>query len=82
VTSRERLASILDDVRQKGFALVDQELEIGLRSLAVPVVNFRKRVVAAVNISVQADRLSAFELQRSMLDPLRAAANDLGLLAG
>jgi IclR family pca regulon transcriptional regulator len=82
VTSRERLAAILDDVRDKGCALVDQELELGLRSLAVPVVDYRKRVVAAVNISVQADRLSAFELQRAMLDPLRAAASELGLLAG
>jgi hypothetical protein len=47
VTSREKLRQILDGVRRTGHAIVDQELELGLRSIAVPVRDAAGHVVAA-----------------------------------
>lgn len=44
----------LDQVRSQGFALIDQEVEIGLRSVAVPLLDARGRVVAAVNVGFAA----------------------------
>ncbi len=41
-------------VRAQGYAVIDQEVELGLRSLAVPLRNARREVVAAVNIGVGA----------------------------
>ena len=78
VTSRKRLEEILLEVRHEGFALNDQELEIGLRSIAVPVQNVVGTVVAAMNVSTQASRVSRRELLERCLPALRAAAEKLG----
>ncbi len=80
VTRKEALRRVLDETRTRGFALVDQELEIGLRSMAVPVRDPGGRVSAAINVGVQASRASAEDMERRMLPPLRAAAQELGLL--
>ncbi len=79
VTSIEKLRLILRNVRRNGYALVDQELEVGLRSLAVPVYSPSGRVVATINLSGNAPRLSVIEMQTRFLTPLRNAANELGV---
>jgi len=82
IVSKEKLAETLAGVRDAGYAIVDQELEIGLRSIAVPVKDYRARVAAAINISVQAPRVSMAEMEKSFLPPLRLAAEELGMLSG
>jgi len=77
VTSRKRLEELLVEVRQEGFALNDQELEIGLRSIAVPVRNVVGTVVAAMNVSSQASRVSRRELLERCLPVLKVAAEKL-----
>ena len=62
VTSRKRLEEILIQVRTEGYALNDQELEIGLRSIAVPVRNVVGSVVAAMNVAVFCSRPHGFDL--------------------
>jgi IclR family transcriptional regulator, pca regulon regulatory protein len=78
VTSRKKLEEILLQVRTEGYALNDQELEIGLRSIAVPVRNVVGAVVAAMNVSTQASRVSRRELIERCLPILQAAAERLG----
>ena len=78
VTSRRRVEEILTQARADGFAINDQELEIGLRSIAVPVRNVVGATVAAMNVSVQASRISRRELLEKELPALRAAAERLG----
>lgn len=78
VTSRRRIEEILAEVRAEGFALNDQELEIGLRSVAVPVRNVVGVAVAAMNVSVQASRVSRRELLEKAVPLLKAAAESLG----
>ena len=82
LVSRDRLGETIEAIRDKGYAVVDQELEIGLRSIAVPISDYRARVAAAINISVQAPRVSVSEMERSFLLPLRKAAEELGMLLG
>lgn len=65
-------------VRDHGFALVDEELEIGLRSIAVPVRARTGKVVAAMNAGVQAARVSKEDLIGRFLPVLRHGAQDLG----
>ena len=72
VTDRTRLAAVLAEVADQGFAVLDQELEEGLRSIAVPVHDAGGGVVAAMNVSASARR-STEELCRD-LPPLRHAA--------
>jgi IclR family pca regulon transcriptional regulator len=49
VTSVAKLRKAIAQVREVDFALLDQELEVGLRSIAVPVRDSRGTVVAAIN---------------------------------
>jgi IclR family pca regulon transcriptional regulator len=80
ITSPQKLADAIAKVRRDGYALVDQELEIGLRSLAVPVQDRSGRVAAAVNVGVQASRVTAADLQSRILPELLTAGRELGML--
>lgn len=82
LVTKDKLREAIEAVRDAGFSLVDQELEVGLRSIAVPVIDARRRVAAAVNISAQAPRVSVGDLEKRCLPPLRAAASELALLLG
>lgn len=77
VDSVDKLRSILRNVRRNGYALCDQEFEVGLRSIAVPVQAPNGRVVATVNLSGNASRMPMLEMQTKFLPPLRAAAAEL-----
>jgi IclR family pca regulon transcriptional regulator len=80
IVAKNKLRSLLSEVRSRGYALVDQELEEGLRSIAVPVTNRSGRVVAAMNVSGQANRVTLDHMKRSFLPTLLRAAADLGAL--
>ncbi len=71
---RELLVEELRTVREQGFAVIDQELEIGLCSIAVPLTNNRDVTVAALNIGAPAAQISADELRQRFLKPLRDVA--------
>lgn len=79
VTSLEKLRMLLRNVRRNGYALCDQEYEVGLRSLAVPVFAPNGRAVATINLSGSAPRLSTLEMQTRFLPHLRNAANELAV---
>jgi IclR family pca regulon transcriptional regulator len=80
VPSKEKLLRLLHLVEREGYAIVDQELEIGLRSIAVPLRDSSGRVVAALNASTHAQRVSLHEMQSRFLPALYAAARELSLL--
>ncbi len=77
ITDPRRLRAALEHVRKEGWALVDQELEEGLRSLAVPVRDATGRVVAAVNVSAPVRRGDVRTLVRELLPPVMRAAKDI-----
>jgi PcaR/PcaU/PobR family beta-ketoadipate pathway transcriptional regulator len=66
ITDKSRLLEELQQVRQRGFSLNDRELEIGLRSVAAPVRDESKRVIAAVNIAVPSTRITLEELSTDL----------------
>lgn len=68
------LRAELERVRAQGWALVDQELEAGLRSVAAPIHDRAGRVVAAINVSAQAARTDVADLHDTLLPPLLTAA--------
>jgi len=73
----ERLRIEIARVRQQGWAAVDQELELGLRTVAVPLKNYRGETVAAMNISVHAARMTMDQLVEASLPPLLQAQAQL-----
>jgi IclR family pca regulon transcriptional regulator len=74
VTRPADLGAILVQVREEGYALVDGELEAGLRSIAVPVRDREGGLVAAINVTMHSSRRSAEECVEAILPELRATA--------
>ncbi len=77
VTRRPELRAILKAVAERGFCIVDQELEEGLRSIAVPVLDRAGQVRAAINVSAQANRVSLETMRRTFLPSLQRVASEL-----
>ena len=69
-----QLRAKLQRVRRDGYAIVDQELEEGLRSIAVPLRDGSGTVVAAMNLSTHAARRSVAAMRSDLLPPLRETA--------
>jgi IclR family transcriptional regulator, pca regulon regulatory protein len=84
ISDPTKLRAALQRVAASGFALVDQELEVGLRSIAVPVHDVDGTTVAALNVSMHVGRGSADAARRELLPHLRetAAAIEADLSAG
>ena len=78
----EGLRKELNSVSKQGYALVDQELEIGLRSVAVPVFAGGARAVAAINIGTQVTRTTKSELLQQFLPVLRKASKKISACLG
>ncbi|WP_345771802.1 IclR family transcriptional regulator domain-containing protein [Geodermatophilus sabuli] len=64
VTDPAALRDAVEDARRRGYAVVDQELEVGLRSAAAPIRDGDGLVVAALNVSAHANRTSMEQLER------------------
>jgi IclR family transcriptional regulator, pca regulon regulatory protein len=78
VHAETELRRLLDTTRAQGYAVVDQELEEGLRAVAAPVRAEGDRVVAAVNVSVHASRATVAEIEQRLLPPLLDAVGKIG----
>jgi len=74
VTDPARLRTVLEQVAAQGVAVVDQELEDGLRSAAAPIVDASGAVAAAMNVSVHASRVSLEAMRRTYVPQLVATA--------
>jgi IclR family transcriptional regulator, pca regulon regulatory protein len=77
VTELEQLTAKLVEVRARGYALVDQELEVGVRSLAAPLRDGSGRTVAAINISTHASRNDEATLHGTFAPALLRAAAEI-----
>ena len=80
LTDRDLLRREIEIVRERGYALVDQEFEAGLRSIAVPLKNYRGETVAALNLCVQSPRMSMEQLVEMGLGPLLQVQAHLRML--
>jgi IclR family transcriptional regulator, pca regulon regulatory protein len=76
-TKLPELIKIIKQIRLDGFAIVDQELEMGLRSIAVPLYNIRGHMVGALNVGTAARHEDATELKNLYLDKLLSVQSAL-----
>ncbi len=77
VTDVDALMAELEAVRESGYALIDQEVEIGLRSIAVPLKTMRGKTIAALNVGLAATAEPADILVERYLSSLLAVQADL-----
>ncbi|MBU2668080.1 helix-turn-helix domain-containing protein [Actinoplanes bogorensis] len=80
ITDEATLRRELDRARESGWALVDQEFEIGLRSIAVPVPNREGTVVGAINVSLRVAERQPIDDERvaELVTELKRTAKELG----
>lgn len=78
VVSVSGLRKTIGEVRRRGYAVNDEELELGLRALAVPVIDHSGDTVAAISVSVSAARVTAAYMVREFLPRARQHAALLG----
>ena len=76
-TSLDDIAAVLAEVRRDGYCIVDQELEVGLISIAVPVYNNAGRVAVAINVATSPERARPAQLAERFLPALRKIQTDL-----
>lgn len=82
ITSLDALVAELDKVRQQGYAINNEELAAGLRSVAAPVRNFEGEIVAALNISVPSVRVSRQKVESDLAPLVKATAEEISLALG
>lgn len=79
-TTPEAVMAEIARVREQGYALIDQEVELGLRSIAVPLLNGRGQTVAALNVGLAATHAEVDALAARFLAPLREVQAELRAL--
>jgi IclR family transcriptional regulator, pca regulon regulatory protein len=77
VTDRQAFRRILEQTREQGWALVDQELEIGLASIAVPLRKASGGLVGAINVGVPVVRMTADQMVDDILPRLLETADNI-----
>jgi len=77
ITNKAELAAELERVRKRGYAIVDQEMEEGIRTIAVPVLDATGSAVAAINVVTNAAAVPKKKLIDEILPPLQAASQEL-----
>jgi IclR family pca regulon transcriptional regulator len=75
VTDPDRLREIVREVDRQGYAIVDQELEEGLRAIAAPIHGAGNAVIAAINLSAHASRVSQAAMRAVLLPALLETAS-------
>jgi IclR family pca regulon transcriptional regulator len=81
ITDLQALFDRVREDRAQGFSIVDEELERGLRALAVPIVDRSGQVVAAINLSTHSTRTTRNEMRERFLPDLRQIAGQLSATA-
>jgi len=74
ITSKVKLRGLIEEVRAQGFSIVDQELEVGLRSLSVPVRDQTGAIVAALNVCCPSARVTPEDMRTRVLLELMEAS--------
>jgi len=77
VTSKPELRRILKGVRREGYAVIQDELDYGIVSIAVPVRRESGEVLAAINCSTSTTRINKEDMAKTRLEPLRKAAHSI-----
>jgi len=77
ITTKERLQAELERVKEQGYSMIDQELEAGVRAIAVPIYSRAGGVKYAIHISSNTNRVSKEDMVETFLPHLQEAANGI-----
>ena len=82
IIDRVELKRHLGKIAMQGYAIDDEELDIGVRCVAAPIRDYTHRVVGAVSISGPSMRLSMERIDRELIPLVKRAAEDISMKLG
>lgn len=82
ITTFDALVAELEKTRRKGYAINDEELAAGLRSVAAPIRDADEQIVAAINISVPGSRVPRREMETILAPMVKRTAGEICLALG
>lgn len=77
VRTIKQLRAVIEETRELGYSLVDEELEVGVRSLSVPIYDAAGHVIAALNACCPSMRFNVEDMREKLVPELRAAAQSI-----
>lgn len=82
ITDREELKKELKKVAEQGYAIDDEELDVGVRCVSAPIRDYTRRIVGALSISGPAMRLSLERLEKELIPLAIKAADEISVKLG
>lgn len=82
ITDKRKLKRLITQIRKDGYAINDGGLEIGVRSISVPILDREQKVIAAINVATLAARTSLEQMENQFLPVLRDAARKISMVLG
>ena len=77
VTSKNKLKALIEETGELGWSIVDQELEIGLRSISVPIRQRSGEIIAALNVACPSSRVTRDDMHSRVLTELQTASQNI-----
>ncbi len=77
ITSKDNFLQELDSVRKKGYAVNDEELSVGLRSVAAPILDSQGWSMAAINLAVSTARMDLQQLEAQIAPMVMQTAREV-----
>lgn len=77
VTSKVKLRALIEETNAKGWSVCDQELEIGLRSISVPIRDHSGEVLAALNVACPSSRITPEDMHTRVLLKLQETSQEI-----
>jgi DNA-binding IclR family transcriptional regulator len=82
IDNYDELVKEIEDVRKNGFAIDDEEYEIGVRCVGAPVFNFMGKVIAGISISAPKERLTKEKMLNEISQMVKSVAQRLSVKFG
>ena len=82
ITDRETFKELLKTVADKGYALDDEEMDLGVRCVAAPIRDYTRRIVGAISVSGPTMRLSNERIEKEIIPLVQGAAEELSSRLG
>jgi DNA-binding IclR family transcriptional regulator len=82
ITDRETLKELLKTVADKGYAIDDEEMDLGVRCVAAPIRDYTRRIVGAISVSGPTMRLSNERIEKEIIPLVQGAAEELSSRLG
>jgi IclR family pca regulon transcriptional regulator len=79
ITSKAKLKAAIEVVRRQGWSIVNQELELGLQSISVPIRDMEGAVVAALNVCCPSTRITRHDMETWILKAMLESARHIRL---